>query len=65
MAQEDEGPSFGKGYPLTEQLQETFSRQDAKRAKKKIFLISPNLAPFVPLQLALWNSAPGKQLDLG
>jgi len=31
---------------LTEPLQEIFSRQDAKNAKKKYFPVSPNLARF-------------------
>ncbi len=34
---------------------EVFSRQDAKRAKKKILLFSPNLASF-----ALWSISPGR-----
>jgi len=35
---------------FNKQLQQSFSRQDAKPAKKNIFLFSKNLASFAPLR---------------
>ena len=46
------------------EINRRFSRQDAKTAKKNIFLFSPNLAPFAPLQLAPWNNAVNERITL-
>ena len=46
------------------EINRRFSRQDAKTAKKNIFLFSLNLAPFAPLQLAPWNNAVNEKITV-